>query len=514
MSKPKRKRKISVPQGSVMVAEPLEVVQFSGFSGANYSPDRGVIFWPDMDTRRELDSFSRDELMRRIRWLCANEGLLKGIPKNAANLVGYQKPQAATPDEEWNELAEQAWRDSCMTPEVFDHGGKYDFEDAQLMLKRARYKDGDVLTVLSEWPNGRAKVAFYEAHQLRSPNNPPSSQKWIDGVLVGNGNRHLAYGVLNPDTNEVVVIPARDVIYSGEFESSGNIRAHPPLAHAVNHAVDITEVWANFKKAIKASSLITAVRELDSNAPAPRARHGLTGPPVRMESGVDGVNVEVSAVWNGGQIPQLPAGEKMKILTDQRPHPNVRELVNDLIRDICVGFGGLQPEVVWQMGRLSGPGVRFILDTADRWIKIQQRYDRRWCRRVWVYFIAKEIKAGRLRMPLNADGTPARWWAVNFTSQRNLTIDRTKESKSRLDEIEAGVSTWSGWDDIDGMFWKERTRQRVREVKYAMEMCEEEKVGFDVVFPRRQGAAAVTPNADLVSGSQDDEEIDEELPDE
>jgi capsid protein len=223
-----------------------------------------------------------------------------------------------------------------------------------------------------------------------------------------------------------------------------------------------------------------------------------------MATNTLGSGVEVSEVWDGGQIPRLTPGEKMKILSDDRPHPNVRQFVLDLIRDICVGFGGLQPEVIWEMGRLTGPGVRFILDTADRWIKHQQALDRRWCRRVWVYFIAKEIKAGRLPMPATKH-----WWAVDFVSQRNLTIDRGKESKSRREEIAEGVGTWSAWDDVDGIFWRDRTKQRVLEVRFAKDECERQGLEYGEVFGAKcKAPAAVAPPAD---DPEEDDPEDEEI---
>ena len=475
---------------------PDEPAAFSGiYSGANPSTDRGLIWFPSLDTREELDSFSRDELMRRIRWLCANEGFVKGIPQNAATLVGYQTPQADSGDEAWDELAEQAWRDACLTPEVFDHGGKYDFQDAQLMLKRLRYKDGDCLTVLTEWPrNGRAKVAFYEAHQLRNPERPPSSQNWRDGILLGEGGRHLAYGLWDPSGNTVSVVPARDCIYSGTLDAPGYIRAIPPLAHAVNHAHDITETWALFKKAIKVSSLFGVLREYDVDA-QPRSRQGLTGPPATRQTATTDENIEVSKVYEGGQIPRLNPGEKAQIITDDRPHPNVAEFISTLVRDMAVGFG-LPPEVLWEMGRLTGPGVRFILDMADRWIKEQQRIDRRWARRVWVYFIAKEIKAGRLPMP-----STRTWWRVKFQSQRNLTIDRGKESRARIEELRAGFETWSGWDDVTGSDWKDRIDQRIREVSRAKEKCAAAGLEYTEVFPPAPGSAPANDTASTTDGS-------------
>lgn len=486
--------------------EPGAYMGFSGYSGANYDPGRGLVWWPSMDTRQELDSFSRTELIRRIRFLFANEGFIRGLIRNSATLVGYQKPQAASGDREWDKQAEAAFRDSCMVQEVFDIGGKFDFQTAQLLLKRLRFKDGDAFTVLTEAENGRARFAFYEGHQCQNPNKPAPNQNWKDGVLLGKGNRQLAYHFRNPEDETGTTVLAKDVIVSGEFDMPGLARPVPPLAHAVNHAIDITEVWAFLKKAIKASSLFGAVREMEGNA-VPRARLGITGPGSTAATNTTGENVEVSKVWDGAQIPRLTPGEKMKILADERPHPNVRQFVLDLVRDICVGFGGLQPEVVWEMGRLTGPGVRFILDVADRWIKDQQALDRRWCRRVWVYFIAKEIKAGRLPMPAAGKDGVARWWNVQFVSQRNLTIDRGKESKSRREEIAAGVSTWSDWDEVDGNWWQDRVVQRVDEVAFAEWYCAKKGLDYEKIFgggsKKADASAQEVPPVD----EADDDEI-------
>lgn len=468
---------------------------WSGYAAAADTPDRARLWWPTVDTRQEIDSFSRAEIMRRVRWLFANEGFIRGFIYNLAALVGYQTPQFDSGDEEWDELAEQAFRDSCLTPEVFDLAGKYDFESVQEALKICRYRDGDILTVLTETENGRARIALYESHQLRNPSNPPASQTWRDGVLLGPGGRHLAYGLWDPGTDTVTVVSARDCIYSGTWDTPGHVRAVPPLAHAVNHAVDITEVISHLKKAIKVSSLFGAVREYEGSS-QPRSRMGITGPGATLETTTTGQNVETAKVFGAGQIPRLDPGEKLKTFQDDRPHPNILAFIDTCIRDMAVGFK-VFPEVVWEMAKLTGPGVRFLLDLTDRRIKQEQRADRRWARRFVTYWVAKEIKSGRLPMPRpRQPGQKPRWWAFGFQSQRNLTIDRSKESRSRIDEIDAGVGTWSGWDDLDGMHWKDRTRQRIREIKFALAECAAADIPFDLLLRPRQGAAPSAPSSD------------------
>jgi capsid protein len=472
---------------------------FSGFDGANSSTARGEIWWPDLDTRLELDTFSRQEIQRRIRWAYANTGVVKGFIRNSADFIGWLIPQAATSDHAWNEEAEQVFSDRANHAEAFDTCGKFNFKTAQSMLVRAAQKDGEALTVLTEAKNGAARHAFYETQQLANPPDTTDTN-WKDGIYI-RGGRHLAYGLRDPATNLVTVVPASDVIYTGEFDSCGHHRVIPPLAHAINHAIDITEVWGFTKKAIKTASLFGAVRE-NKQASQPRARMGLTGS-ATTDTNADGDRFEVSKVWDGGQIPRLPTGEELKILSDSRPHPNQREFITDLVRDMSMGYG-LPPEVIWGMLKMTGPGIRFVMDHAATWIsRRQENLLRPWCSVVWARTIAKEIKAGRLRAPADP-----RWWAVQWVAQRDLTIDRGKEAKTKMDAIDRGLSTMARFSqEMHGASWEDETRQRIREVRFRMDECERVGVPYEYVYPPAPGAQPADPAesaADAVTAAHEE----------
>lgn len=171
------------------------------------------------------------------------------------------------------------------------------------------------------------------------------------------------------------------------------------------------------------------------------------------------------------------------------------DFTRTLFRDVCVGWG-LPPEVIWEMLKMTGPGVRFVMDVADRWIKCRQKRLKTWARRVWRYVISCGIQNGSLRMPKKDEKTGReKWWKVNFTSQRNLTIDRGQVSRARLEELNAGVSTLADWEEMDGRDWKDRGKQRIREVAWLKEECERMGLTYAEVFPR-QGAAAAAEAAD------------------
>lgn len=480
----KRKRYTSPPPAQHSPAAPAAL--FSGYDGASWSESRGDLWWPTLDPRLELDSFSRSEIIRRVHWLKANVGFVRGLIRNSADLIGWQTPQAKSGDEEWDDLAEERFRDCCYEAAAFDVAGKFDFEDAQPMLMREALTNGDVLTILTKWPDGAPRFAFYSTSQLADPKD--AGKEWRSGIRYSAAGRHVAYGLRDSTTGNVAVFPASSVIYFGEFDAPGEDRPVPPLAHAVNHAQDITEVFGFTKQGIKAASLFGAVREQAVTA-TPRARQGLTGAS-RIVTDAAGNRFSTSDVWAGAQIPTMDPGETIKLLHDDRPSQNMMDFVRVLIRDISIGWG-LPPEVVWEMLRMTGPGVRFVMDVADRWIKSRQKRHRIWGSRCWRYVIACETARGELRLP-NPDPLTGRekWWAVGFTSQRNLTIDRGQLSRAMLDELSAGVATLSGWEEFDGLDWKDRGKQRIREVAWLKGECASSGLTYQEVFPPRQGAAA------------------------
>lgn len=460
---------------------------WSGYQGASYSTDRGQVFWPTLETRKELDQFTRQELQRRVRWLVANVGFIKGMVQNAASLVGYLTPNARTQDRGWKLGAREVFRERMMRAGQFDLGGKFNFATAQVMINERRFQDGALLTVLVRRDKKKGpRVAFYESHQLASPKG--ASKSWQDGVLVGKHGVHLAYGVRDGERGKVVVIPAKHCIYSGKFSSPGHVHSVPPLAHAVNHAIDVTEVWGFTKAGIKTSSLFGAVIERDgAGTQTPRSQQGLVGGARVSDGGVPGgPRMTMNDVMDGPVLRRMERGEKMKVLHDGRPSPNQQEFCETLVRDMAVGFG-LQPEVIWRMMKLTGPGVRFVMDVADRWIQEQQRVLADWAGPVWAFFMADAIESGEMGFP--SDG--AKFWRAKLTPQRNLTIDRGQVSRARLAEIDAGVATWESWEEVDGEGWEERMEQRIEEYVAAKKRCEKAGVSYEEVFGRRAGVAAV-----------------------
>jgi capsid protein len=479
------KKKPSTPRKTSVKSKSAEAMALSGYSGANWSLNRAQIFWPSLDTRDELDTFSHNEIISRVRWLYANVGFIKGFVINSAALVGSLRAQSKALDNTWAAQAEAAFLQRTGSAMSFDRSGKFNFRTAQLMLTRQALRDGDVLTVLTESKSGGAMFAFYEAHQLKAPSD---TKDFRAGVRLDPEDRHVEYGLFR-EGQAVTKVDANRCIYFGEFASAGNRRAYPPLAHAVNHALDITETWANVKAAIKAASLFGVVRERESAATT-KSRDGMPGTLARGTNPSAEGALDVASVWGAGQIPEMPAGHKMRILHDDRPSPNQMEFVNTLQTDIACGFG-LPLEVIWKISNLTGPGVRFVMEVASRWISLRQDALEDWCRRVWIYVIAKEMKAGRLPYPPEG----IEWWNVDFVPERDITIDQGRVGRQKMEEVRSGMSTFSQYHREQGRDWQESAIQRVREEKFHRDLCEKEGVDYHSVFPPAPGSAIIPPAA-------------------
>ncbi len=484
---------------------PVAGALFSGFDGANRSPMRGEVWWPSLETRDELDGFSRDEIQRKLRWANANTGIIRGFINNGADLIGFQRPRVLSPDAAYVSAAQESIDDRLMSPELFDFAGDFDLQAAQPMLNRCMLKDADALVVFTNAKDGGSMVAVYEAHQLCDP--PHADSNWRDGVRY-QGSRKVAYGVRDTESGKVAVIEAKHCFYYAEMESPGHGRAIPRLTHAINNAIDITETRGFVKAGIKTASLFGAVIE-NSGQNIPAGRQGMVGGLATGTSAATGDKFEVARVWNPAQVPELAAGRTMKVLSDARPHPNQMEFEAALVREMAIGFG-LHPEVIYHMQKLTGPGVRFVLDVTDRWIKARQQIQRRFVNRVVRRYLACEIDRGRLAMP--ADGI---WWRLKLVPQRSLTIDRGQVSRARLDEIDAGVGTWEGWEEIDEVPWQDRADQRMRESAYVKATAP--KIGaeygvelsHDEVFKGRQGVAAMPAAAEKKGKNQNNEDDEE-----
>jgi Phage portal protein, lambda family len=443
----------------------------SGFQAAGASPSRGYLYWPTLDTRRQITSFTRYEIARRIQWLYWHFGFARRLVNGMARMQGYLTPQPCTADEDWNELAFEVFMGLATSAETWDRAGKFDFFQGQIQDNISIYRDGDTLAVLTETPTARARFAYYEAHQINSFASTVSLG-FTDGCKLDSFGKHLAYSLRDgEDPSLYTTVDARNAIYMGNFETRGQVRPLSILATAVLNMIDVVEARGFTKHALKAHSRIGTVIEQDmGQIVAPGG--GFAGPVIQgaytMPDGTT-QNVNMEMVMDGAQIPTLQPGQRVKVVADDRPTPNNMEFEKTLLRD-CAYSADLSYERLCDMAGITGPGLRMLNADDKRWIKLKHYTQAKRCNRQYVYALAKEMKAGRLPLPKLPAGQY--WWnKCQWIGLANPDIDGGRTAAGTLTDLQSGQTHWLEEWGKKGVYWKRGAGQAIDEIVWVTLEC-------------------------------------------
>lgn len=462
----------------------------SGYDAANNSPSRGYVYWPGTDTKRELSSFSDAEIRRRVHWLYANFGFARRMVNGMAKLIGVLTPQPNTGDDDWDELAFEAFMQSAGSAEIFDAAGKFDFFTAQPQWNRSRFKDGRSLGVFTDSPTGRNRMAFYEAHQITNPTSTKPDPRLEQGVYLNRMGKHIGYSLRDgEDLDKYSTIDAKDCIYFGRHETHGAVHGISILAHCVTNMIDVVETRGFWKKKIKDASRTGIVRERELPT-AVVGSGGMGGAVIKqMVKMPDGTSQEINweTVMAGGQVPTLEPGESLRVISDQNPSEQNQAFEKALFDD-CIFGSDLPPAALAYVTGITGPGIRYTMEDIERWITMEHLWQARKAHRIYTRDTAMSIKSGRLPDP------KIPWWRfskVAWIGMPSMTIDKGREGNLSIIQLQSGTTTWAKEWGKEGVFWKKGIRQRIKEVAYAKAECAAADLDYSEVFPNIVSTVAV-----------------------
>ncbi len=462
---------MSAPDFSAQAATTTDAFLLgSDHQGASDSPLRGYVYWRSTDTRRQISRLTDREIHRRIDFLYHHFGFCRRLVHGLAKLCGILTPQPDTLDEDWNELAFDAFMFNAQSPEIFDQGGHFDFFLSQVAWNVSRFLRGRSLAVFTETQSGRASHAFYEAHQIDHDYRDENDERVRQGVLVNQFSRHLAYFLRDgerPDDRPKKV-DAQDCLYLGKFENHGQIHPMSVLAFAVANMTDVVEVQGAWKGAIKSVAKRGEVIETDAGStPARSGGAGSTAVERTMPDGSKQIHHR-RFVYGGNEVLNLGPGQKLKVIESENPTAENLAFVRAVLEDCVLGVD-LPPQALFHLAGITGPGIRYNMEDIDRWILLQHLWQAKKCQVIYVRTIAKEIKAGRLRQPVHK-GQPLPWWRPGQThwfGLPSMTIDRGRDSRMTFVRLDMGLTTWADDYSKEGAFWKKEIKARVREVAFA-----------------------------------------------
>jgi capsid protein len=434
----------------------------NGYGMAVSSSARGYIYFPELDTRREVTAYTRGEGLRKARYLDANVGLVRRLLNGMGRLAmgtGLM-PRFTTADKEWNKLMNARLEAALGSALTYDLAGRRDFYSAQADDMTTAYRDGDLGKVYARDEAGNLRTARYEGHQIGRPSLAASAEtaaRIFDGVRVDRHNRNLGFFIQSGDqAGEAVEIPAADFALLCNYERKGAPRGITILKHAINKLVDRGELEQMTSKGMKNAARVGYAITREPGAPPKAPGWSGRGPtgvnPTRTESTTDAagntrkVKVEDVIDNTGGEIPELPEGFDIKMLLDQRPHPNTVEFFDYLARDAAMGCDWPH-DLLYSIWKLGGANTRYVMADAQSVIeREQQRYIDLFGARDVVAFAAEELRTGRVRKCLDPE-----WWKHEFIPPARMTVDFGRDGALHLEQLKCGALTYKrflGWQGL------------------------------------------------------------------
>lgn len=419
----------------------LEAIENNWYEASRWSPNRSWIWFPVQDAKRDLDRFTRYELVKGSRYLWKNSPFIRGVIEGLVNLVIGDGLRAVPMSENKNfrAQAKASWQQFCKTPCV---DSRMRMSNYMRVKTRERFLDGEGFT-LKTWSrkSGRNRIQGFETDTVTgsstdsgdlNQNTLPDSSRWHDGIFTDEQGRPVSYKFRNVQTP----IPAENVIHHFTRLRSGQMKGEPILSSAQNHARDVDDILALEKQAVKEASGHKDIIETSSGEYDPdgmrKAAFGQTNFPTTLALLSDPKDrTDWYKVQFQGQPIILRRGDKYNPYKPDRPGQAWQGFIDFLSYTICLSTG-LPPSILLPVD-VGGTDVRRDLERAQRVIEPWQGDIADEFQEIWEYYIQGEIDDGWITEQ------PEDWNNVRWYFPRSITVDRGRDAAQDREDVSRGL---------------------------------------------------------------------------
>lgn len=464
----------------------------SFYDGAYDSGARSSFNYPfPLSAKREINPFVRREILKRLRALEANLGLVqraKGqVSKYAIGFGVFPGPRTLDPD--WNKQSRAQFMDWANNPAVCDVAGAMNFWERQRYHAETFFAENESFDCLvSSSFSGAPQLQLFDNTEVGSPYGYALAYNldYIDGVKPDQFYKPLSYLVsvesAQPkrgyqfDTRE---IPAGDMIHIVKRKRANQLRGISPWAPVINAGIDVLDLEAVVNHSAK---LHNAMGVSVNKKSGDGGKKGLTAK-VQQTLNSEGKVTQVDEKFiRGAAIQYLGLDEEIKIVSSDRPTENLLNFLVYRIRHI-INTTGLPFEIVWDMATLGGAASRIILEDAQWFFDlVQDILNDRFNQRVWVWFCASQMKRGLL--PVCKD---PRWWVCDWQGPPKLTADAGRTAQSEIDLLHSGFNSWQDYYAKRGRNWQPVIQGRIDELKWAKGQCDTAGIPLEYIFAPKPG---------------------------
>jgi lambda family phage portal protein len=450
---------------------------YSAYESANASRRRGSVPGAaPTDTKKELTSSTRRELVRRSRYLNKNSGFTREMVSDMAiySTGDGIHPQAMTDDLEWNKEAEAYFARWATRAEITQ---RFSFEECQHLICRGLDIDGEYFVAKVRDRMDRPRLQLVESHRI---GDTAGSTESVDGILMDAYGAPTAYRLILDD-DSTRDVPSNAIMHIFEPESASGVRHPPTMQHSINHILDEMEMLALEKHAVKDNADIARIIKRENGGLEESTDFAVNTP--ALETSTPSNPATLQRIM-GGKIVSLQPGESLESYQSNRPSPVFTGFLEHLKRDSAAGM--LPYEFVLDSSKIGGAGVRLIVAKADRRFSYRQMIlIQRLLRPTWGYVIGDAIDRGELAPVKN-------WSRVGWVCPRRITVDAGREAESHRKDVEMGLLTFSDHFAELGMDFREEMERRAQDSKHIIELAQKYNIPVEMLY-RPSGTQASTP---------------------
>lgn len=398
------------------------------------------------ETRRHLNSViasAGPTLRARCRFAARENALAisaKEIWVSYAVGTGWT-PSSQHPNPEINKALHEwfkAWTD------IADFDGRTDFYGLCGLAAGEEWEAGEVFFRLVRKSGAGLKLQMMQSEQLPYSNMaaagyvPPAGHEIRLGVEFDAAGERVAYHFhrqhpgdgtkMQISAEELVRIPAEDVIHFYEVKAPGQIRGYPKLAGALVPSFKLEEYEdALLERAAQSAKYIATIQRVSPDGDA------TSGATDAAAAGSREYTLETGTMY------ELDADEKVEFNNPPDPGSNFDDFERRMTAKACIAMGIPYAETSGDLKNTTFVSIRVgrqpLKRRCDRWGHGTLVF--LLCRRAWTEALRFDLLEGRVALPRGASRDVSAYSRVNWTPtswEYTNPVDDAKADKIMVDE--------------------------------------------------------------------------------
>ena len=403
--------------------------------------DRKRIPLLDQDLHRNLSTFGRRTLLSLGRHIYWASGAVRGAVEDlCAYAAGSFMFESRSQDEAFRLGADSLIERSDRSCDVA--GPPFGARHWRKIVTRSLYLDGDCGTVWVRGEDNEPYLQIIPSHRIASAEDmvtdgPNDGARIIDGVIVNDQNRALAYRVLIGDGarhDEFLDIPAASMALHFLPVFTGQVRGLAILGLQAWDMQDLDES-KRWELLAQKGAAARVFQEFNEDGEAPVGSDFLVGPTTGTNT--DGTPTGLwREVIDGGLNTYFKAnsGSRIEAVKFDRPSRNQQDFVSQIWREALAG-ARLSVDFNLDLSKLSGGALRLLVEKINRNHEdLQLDALDPACRALDFFRLGTWIANGSL--PAAPD-----WMKWEYQPAAKLTPDAKYDSQVTAENIRVGLTT-------------------------------------------------------------------------